>query len=145
MYGFFGTVMQRRIELAWKTADTYRLGRKGEIESMFKTFPELASRILTHVIIPIVIEEAVTGLPTEDKRGLGTRAATALFGGLAQSILYVRDVGYAMMHHKEPQMGMIGTPFHDIEALISDVGEGKHMFTGPHAGKLVGDAITVLG
>jgi len=145
LFGFFGTVLQRRIEIAHLMADTYRLGKQGEINSAARNIPKLLTDIMVYVVIPTWIEEKVTGLTTDDKRGWGQHL---LFGGamgMASSFLYVRDIVHSWVSGQEPGVGLISSPLHDITRLAKDVAKGKKVFTKEQAGKTVGDALTVFG
>lgn len=145
IYGFMGTIMQRRIEIAHVIADQYRDVKAGEFTEAFRKAPDLAGRIVTHVILPIAIEEMVTGLTTDDRRGWGEHIATALFDGLARSALYLRDITYSLMGSHAPSAGLMTGPIDDARKVIEDLKKGKHAFTGPAAGKFVGDTMTALG
>lgn len=145
IYGFFGTVMQRRIELAHAINDAYQLGKGGEIAGVAKAMPDITARTFAYVIWPTLVEEWVTGLTTEDKRGWGTHAFTAAAGGLASSVLYLRDITHSLLHGYDPGVGLLSSPLHDIKNLVNDVKKGKKMFSKENAGKLVGDFTTVFG
>ena len=145
IYGFMGTIMQRRIEIAHVIADQYRDVKDAEFKDAFKKVPDLAARIVTHVILPIAIEEGVTGLTTDDRRGYGEHVAIALFDGLARSALYIRDIAYSLMGSHAPSAGLLTGPVDDARKVIEDMKHGKQMFNGARAGKFVGDTMTALG
>ncbi len=144
-YGFFGTIMQRRIELAHDVADMYRLGKEGEFKKAMSMLPEFTKDFVTHVVLPIAIEEWVTSQVTEDKRGLGQKAWEIPLQGLAASIPYLRDFIHAAITGHKPEMGLLNTPFVDGAKIIEDVKAGKKMFSREHAGRLVEDAVTFAG
>jgi Large polyvalent protein associated domain 22 len=145
IYGFMGTIMQRRIEIVHVIADQYRDVKAGEFKDAFNKVPDLAGRIVTHVILPIAIEEMVTGLTTDDRRGWGEHTAVAMFDGLARSALYVRDIAYSLMGSHAPSAGLMTGIVDDARRVVEDVKKGKHILTGPNAGKFVGDTMTALG
>lgn len=145
IYGFFGTVMQRRIELAHVINDTYKLGRDGEISEAAKNFPDILSKTFTYVIWPTLVEEAVTGLTTDDRRGWGAHALSAATLGLSSSVLYLRDFVHGLTHGHDPGVGLISSPLHDIANLGRDIAKGKQALSPQHAGKLVQDTITAFG
>jgi hypothetical protein len=88
VYGFFGTAMQRRIEIAHQLNDTYGLVKEGEINKAARTVPGIAADVFTYVVWPTIVEEWVTGLNTDDRRGWGTHLVSGAFMGLSSSVLY---------------------------------------------------------
>lgn len=145
IYGFFGTVMQRRIELAHAINDAYKLGREGEIRAAAKQVPSIAAQVMTYVIWPTLVEEYVSGLTTEDRKGWGHHIIKGALLGLSSPVLYLRDVTHGLVTGKDPGAGLISSPLHDVGNLMRDLGRGKKMFSKEHAGKLVQDTVTVFG
>jgi len=145
LYGFFGTMMQRRIELAYQMNDIYKLGREGEIKQAAANVPTLLTNVFTYVIWPTLVEEWVTGLNQDDRRGFGQRLLSASSLGIASSFLYLRDIVHGIATSHEPSVGLISGALHDVNNLFRDVAKGKQMFSKEHAGKTVQDAITVFG
>ncbi len=145
VYGFFGTAMQRRIEIAHKMNDTYQLGKEGAIKEAAKQVPGLAADIFTYVIWPTIVEEWVTGLTTDDRRGWGTHIVAGTFMGLSSSVLYLRDLAHAVITGHDPGVGLLSSPLHDVANLARDISHGKEAFSKQRAGKTIGDTLTVLG
>jgi hypothetical protein len=145
VYGFFGTAMQRRIEIAHQLNDTYQLGKEGEIKAAASNIPKLTRDIMTYVIWPTAVEEWVTGLNQDDRRGWGRRAIDAGTMGIASSVLYLRDLVHAFTTGQDPGAGLISSPLHDLANTVRDIRKGKEAFNRQHAGKTVGDILTVLG
>lgn len=145
VYGFFGTAMQRRIEIAHQLNDTYQLGREGEIKAAAANIPKIATDIMTYVIWPTAVEEWVTGLNQDDKRGAGQRLLSAGTMGIASSVLYLRDLVHAFTTGQEPGVGLLSSPLHDMANAVRDVKKGREAFNRAHAGKTVGDVLTVFG
>lgn len=145
LYGFFGTMMQRRIQLAHELNDMYQLGKQGELKEAASKMPGFAARTFAFIIFPTLVEEEVTGIGTDDKRGLGQRLAVGAVTGFTSSFPYLRDLAWPLMHGHKPEIGLSGSPLGDIEKLIQDVKKGKKMFSKEHAGKSVEDMVTALG
>lgn len=145
VYGFFGTAMQRRIEIAHTLNDTYKLGKEGEIKAAAANIPKLTTDIMTYVIWPTIVEEWVTGLNTEDKRGWGAHLISGASMGLASSVLYLRDLVHAFSTGHDPGVGLLSSPLHDLANVVRDVRRGKEAFNRQHAGKTVGDVLTIFG
>lgn len=145
VYGFFGTAMQRRIEIAYQLNDMYQLGKAGEIKAAAAKIPQLTRDIMTYVIWPTAVEEWVTGLNQDDRRGWGRRAIDAGTMGIASSVLYLRDLVHAFTTGQDPGAGLITSPLHDLANTVRDIRKGKEAFNRQHAGKTVGDILTVLG
>src|SRR6185437_766555 len=82
VYGFFGTAMQRRIEIAHDLSDTFKLAKEGEIKSAAANIPSILADVMAYVVWPTIVEEAVTGLTTDDHRGFATHLASASLLGL---------------------------------------------------------------
>lgn len=145
LYGFFGTQMQRRVEIAYQLNDMYKLGRDAELRQAMGRVPKLTSYVLAYVVLPTMIEEWVTGLNEEDRRGWGQRVLSGTTGGVASSFVYIRDLVHAFRTGQEPSVGLIGGPLHDVSNVVRDLEQGKRMFSKEHAGKMVGDTLTLLG
>lgn len=145
VYGFFGTVMQRRIELAHQANDIYKLGREGEISKAASNAPKLFKDFLTYVVVPTAIEEYVTGLTTDDREGFGTHMAKAAVKGTASSFLYLRDLAYAFTTGHDPSVGLLSSPLHDAQKSINDITKGRAALNRTHAGKTVQDFVTTFG
>jgi hypothetical protein len=145
VYGFFGTAMQRRIEIAHQLNDAYHLVGEGEIGKAARTVPGIAADVFTYVIWPTIVEEWVTGLSTDDRRGWGTHLIAGTFMGLSSSVLYLRDLMHAFVTGQDPGVGLISSPLHDMTNMLRDFKRGKEAMNKQHAGKTVGDTLTVLG
>jgi hypothetical protein len=149
VYGFFGTVMQRRIELMHQANDIYQLGREGEIKAAAKNMPKLLKNFMTYAVLPTLIEEAVTGMTTEDRRGWGTHLLAGATMGMASSVLYLRDLVYGLTTGHDPGAGLISSAMHDMANVARDtrsaVSDPKKFFTKEHAGKTIEDGLTLFG
>jgi len=144
IYGFFGTNMQRRIEIAHDINDAYKLGKQGEIGAAAKAVPQIMSSIFTYVIWPGIVEEAVTSQFTDDKRGALAHALAFTLGTAASTFIGIRDLMYGLTHGQDPQAGLMSSPLHDVSNLIRDA-KKNHPLDKQNAGKLVEDAVTVFG
>jgi hypothetical protein len=145
VYGFFGTVMQRRIELAHTLNDIHQLGKAGEITAAAKQMPKLLTDFMTYVVLPTAIEEWVTSLTTEDREGWGTYLGKASIKGIASSFLYFRDIIHAFTTGQEPGVGLLSSPLHDLAKAYKDTTKLSKMFSRERAGKTVEDLLTVVG
>jgi hypothetical protein len=144
IYGFFGTNMQRRIELAHDVNDAYKLGRQGEIAAAAKAVPQIMSSIFTYVIWPGLVEEAVTSQFTDDKRGALAHALSFTLGTAASTFIGIRDFVYGLTHGQDAQVGLMSNPLHDAGNLLKDVKKNRPL-NKQNAGKLVEDAVTLFG
>jgi hypothetical protein len=145
VYGFFGTAMQRRIELAHEINDTYKLGREGELKQAAKNVPSLLNNFMAYVVVPTLIEEAVTGLTTEDRRGWGMYMLAGATMGLSSSVLYLRDLMYGLTTGHDPGAGLISSAMHDVANVARDIRRGTGAIDKQHAGKTVEDTLTMFG
>jgi hypothetical protein len=136
LYGFFGTAMQRRIELAQDIHDTFGLAKQGELNKAAANIPSLMTDVMTYVIWPTLVEEGVTGLTTDDKRGWGEHIAAATLLGLSSSVLYARDIVNGV--------GLISSPLHDVVKAVKD-DTRKDALTRQRMGRTIGDTLTALG
>jgi len=145
VYGFFGTVMQRRIELVHQANDAWKLGREGEIRAAAAKMPQLFKDFMTYVVVPTAIEEYVTGLSTDNREGYGTHIAKAAIKGTAASFLYLRDLAYAATSGHDPSVGLATSVAADTEKSIRAAMKGRGAFNKEHAGKTVQDFLTTFG
>lgn len=144
LYGFMGTNMQRRIEIIHDVNDWYKLGRQGDIGRAAKMTPAILSSLAVYVVWTGLVEELVSSQFTQDKRGLGAKAATFLFGTVAQTIIGLRDIAYDLKSGNEG-VGLFGTPIHHLQHLKRDALEKKDPLGREHAGQLVEDFCSTLG
>jgi len=145
VYGFFGTAMQRRIEIAHQLNDAYHLVGDGEIKSAASKVPGITADVFTYVIWPTIVEEWVTGLTTDDRRGWGTHLAAGAFMGLSSSVLYLRDLMHAFVTGQDPSVGLLSTPLHDANNMLRQFKKGRTALDRKNAGKTIGDTLTVFG
>ena len=143
VYGFFGTLMQRRIEMAHKMNDLYQLGKEGEINKAAKTFASLTADFVTYVIWPTAVEEWVTGQTTEDRRGWGAHLLSAATMGAFMTIPYIRDLVHGAIEGKAPDVGMAAAMFHDFGNAARTLMKGRDAFTKENAGKAVQRMLTL--
>lgn len=143
LYGFMGTSMQRRIEIFHDLNDAYKLGMGGDIRAAGGKLPGILSSLGVYVLWTGIVEEGVAGQFTDDRRGLGTKALTFLFGTVAQSVIGLRDLVHDVATGEE-SVGLGSTPLHHVNNLIRDA--TKHRpFDRDHAGKLIQDGLTEIG
>jgi hypothetical protein len=145
VYGFFGTVMQRRIETLQKMNDIYQLGKEKEIAAARKQLPSLFWNVMHYWVIPTMIEEWVTSQTTENKEGWGEYLAKASVRGAASSFIYLRDIVYAITTHHDPSFGLASSPVHDFQKTYTDMTKGTQAINREHAGKTVQDFLTAFG
>lgn len=145
IYGFFGTNMQRRVELAHAINDAYKMGREGEIAAAAKKMPDILAQTMVYVVWPTLVEEWVTGMTTDDRRGWGEHLLTGAAMGLGSTIIYLRDIIHATVTGHDPGVGLVSSLLHDFNNAIRDLKHGKKAFDKQHAGKTVQDLITVYG
>lgn len=145
LYGFFSTQMQRRAEIAFMTNDTYKLVKEGELKAAASNVPKLTALTFAAVIWPTIVEEYVTGIGTDDRRGWGTRAFMATLGGVASSFLYFRDFIHGAVTGQEPSIGMATTPAHDFSNAFKETLHPVKSMDRNHAAKTISDFMTVFG
>ncbi len=145
VYGFMGTRMQRMIEIGHQLNDIHQLRKEKELNEAFKRAPKLLGDLMTFAVWPIIVEEAVVGLGTEDRRTALQRLASGLTLGMSSSVLYLRDLVHGLTAGHEPGVGLLSSAGHDTATAVKDLLKGKEAFSKQHAGKTVGDILTLLG
>src|SRR5882724_9074127 len=145
VYGFMGTRMQRMIEIGHQLNDIHQLGKEVELKAAAKRVPKLLGDLMTFAVWPIMVEEAVVGLGTEDRRTGLQRLASGLTLGMSSSVLYLRDLMHGLTSGHEPGVGLLSSAGHDTATAVKDLLKGKEAFSKQHAGKTVADILTLLG
>ncbi len=145
VYGFMGNRMQRMIEIGHQLNDIHQLGKEVELKAAVKRVPKLLGDLMTFAIWPIMVEELVVGLGTEDRRTLGQQAASWITLGMSSSVLYMRDFIHGLTSGHEPGVGLLSSAGHDAATAVKDLLKGKEAFSKQHAGKTVADILTLLG
>lgn len=144
LYGFFGTNMQRRIEIMHDFNDAWKLGREGEIKAAAKMMPKVLGDIMTYVVWVGVVEEAVAHQFSDDKHGALYHSLAFTIGTLASTFIGLRDLAYGLTHGRDPGTGLISSPLHDIANVVRNVQKDRPL-SKEHAGKFVEDGITLFG
>jgi len=137
--------MQRMIEIGHQLNDIHQLGKEAELKAAAKRVPKLLGDLMTFAIWPIIVEELVTAINTEDHRTGGQRLASWITLGMSSSVLYLRDLMHGLTSGHEPGVGMLSSAAHDTTTAIKDLLKGKEAFSKQHAGKTVTDILTLLG
>lgn len=145
VYGFFGTAMQRRIETVHKLNDAWELGKDRQIGAATKKARSALADFMTYAIWPTIVEEVVQGLGTDDHRTIGSRLISGVTMGMASSVLYLRDLIHGAVSGHEPGLGLASSALHDVGEVFRDAGRGTDALSKAHAGKTVGDFLTVFG
>jgi len=145
VYGFMGTRMQRMIEIGHQLNDIYDLGKEKELNEAFKRAPKLLGDLMTFAVWPIIVEEAVVGLGTEDRQTVLQRLGGGITLGMSSSVLYLRDFIHGLTSGHEPGVGLLSSAGHDAATAVKDLMKGKEAFSKQHAGKTVADILTLLG
>jgi len=147
LYHFFGTMLQNRMEIAFKLNDMYNLGARGDLKRAAAILPALVADVFAYVVWPTAVEEYVTGLGRDDRRGLGQRLAWATAGGLANSVIYARDIVHALEYGVSQEGGLldsVGEPLHKAwRDTVGHYEKGKPIFTRQYAGNLIQDFINL--
>lgn len=146
LYGFFGTLMNRRIEMAYKAADIVGNVKEGEITQAAKNTAALLNQFFFYIVVPTMIEEYVTSIGTDDHRGLGQRLLSGATAGVGSSVIYLRDFTHAMAHGEQaPGVGLLSSVYNEFHKLSRDIHKGREAFSRANAAKTVRDFLTVFG
>jgi len=149
LYHFFGTALQNRMEIAFKLNDMYQLGREGELRQAAKILPLVVADTFAYVVLPTAIEEYVTGLGRDDRRGWAQRLAWATAGGLANSVIYARDIVHALEYGVDSGGGLLQSALQPMQQATKDLENAisgkKKLYNAKFAGNLIQDVINVGG
>lgn len=145
VYGFMGNRLQRMIETAHTANDIYQLGKEGEIKQAAALAPKFLLDVMTYAIWPIIVEEAVMAMNTDDRRSTGAKIASGITIGMSSSILWIRDIIHGLASDHDPGVGLLSSAAHDLANAVRDLKKGKEAWNRQHAGKTVGDLLTLLG
>jgi hypothetical protein len=145
LYGFMGTSMQRRIEMAHDINDAWKLGKSGDISGAANLVPRVVSAAMVYMVWTGLVEAIVEHESTDDKRSLGQKMIAGTFGTVAQSVIGLRDLMDDLLHDRESTGGLLTAPIHDLIHFKKGVFNENHPLAKQHAGKLVQDGITSIG
>jgi hypothetical protein len=123
LYGFFSHMQQRQYELTWKAKDMLRdtFGKgSGDAEMATRHAPDLLKGLMSYVIFPAAVEELVTPYLDSEKDSWGKKAAKSLAFGISSSTIGIRDVVRAIIDHRDPQAGLVGTGYKAFTDLQRD-------------------------
>lgn len=145
LYGFFGNQLQRRVEIAWDMAKATRSIKAGEIGQGMKLVPKITGDVFAYVILPSLIEEAITSQLSDDHKGLIQRGAETIINGMASSFIGIRDLVHGVTSGHEPSVGLISAIMHDSANTYHDLARGRQMFNKEHMGNTIQHTVTFLG
>lgn len=144
LYGFFGTMMQRRVELAWKLNDAYKLGREGEIIKAMKTVPGITALAFTSLIWPTLVHSWVNSIGSDDHRTAMQRVWEEGWYGFTSSFLFLRDFG-TVGQGEEPSVGLASSVMRDIAEGAGVLAHPEKSFDRMHAARSVQKLLTAIG
>ena len=139
LYGFFGTMMQNRMDLAYEVNDTWKLMENRKMTEAAKMIPLIVADTFAYVIWPTFIEELVTGFWTDDHRGWGQRLAWGTAAGLASSVIYARDLVHTLEYGVDGGGGMLGSALQPLRQITGDVADGKQTLSRQRSGRIIQD------
>ena len=147
LYHFFGTMLQNRMEIAFKLNDMYNLGRQAELRRAAAILPAVVADVFAYVVWPTAVEEYVTGLGRDDRRGWGQRLFWASAGGLANSAIYARDIVHALEYGVNQEGGLADSALQPLQQAWRDVDTAikgkKQIYNAKYAGNLIQDIINL--
>jgi len=158
IYHFWGTMLQNRIDMAFRLNDMYKDSMEymesggrdfDKLKTIYGMVPVIAADVFAYVIWPAMVEEYVTGLWRDDRRGFGERLGWYVLGGLANSVLYARDIWMSLEQGRD-QAGLFTGALKPLHETIRDIAEfekkGMGAFNNPKfAGNLIRDLIHLGG
>ena len=125
----------------------YRLGREGELRQAANILPVLMADVFCYTVMPTVIEEVVTGLGREDRRGWGQRLLWGTFGGLANAVPYARDIVHSLEYGVDQGGGLASSAIQPMQQAVRDVQQAlegkKNIYNAKYAGNLIQDIINL--
>jgi hypothetical protein len=145
VYGFMGERFQRMVETMHKVNDTYDLVKDGELRKASDKVPGIMADYLTYMVSVGLWEEAATYALTEDHKSGGARLFELMFGNIASSLVYIRDMYHAMQTGQSPSIGMLPSAIADLQGPVKDIMKGRDAINRQNAGKTVKDFMTAVG
>jgi hypothetical protein len=156
VYHFWGTMLQNRIEMAEHLHDMYKdsmdymeAGGKDfdKLKAVYGMLPVIGADIFAYVIWPAMVEEWVTGLWHDERRGFGERLGWYVMGGLANSVLYARDI-YQSLETGRDSAGLFTGALRPLHETLHEIKEfekrGMGAFHNPKfAGNLIRDLVNL--
>lgn len=145
LYGFFGTMMQNRMELAFQVNDTWKLVKQNQLKEAAKRLPIITAMTMAYVVWPTVVEEYVTGLWTDDRRGWLQHIAWATASGLANSTIGARDLVHMLEYGNTGEGGLLDAAVEPFQRMVNDAHKGKQLFSRQYGGNLISDILNMTG
>jgi hypothetical protein len=147
LYHFFGTMLQNRVDAGFQFNKMYRLGKEGELKRAAAILPGVMADVFAYVVMPTAIEEYVTGLGRDDRRGWVQRLSWATVGGLANAVPYARDIVHALEYGVNQEGGLADSAIEPLQQSLRDISqaiEGKQqIYSAKFAGNLIQDIINL--
>lgn len=145
VYGFMGERFQRMVETVHKINDTYDLVKDRELSQATSKVPGIFADYLTYMASVGVWEEAATYALSEDHKSTGMRLFDVMFGNIASSLVYIRDMYHAMQTGQAPGIGLLPSAIADLQSPVRDIMKGRDVINRQNAGKTVKDFMTSVG
>lgn len=152
VYGFMGERLQRMIETTQKINDTYGMVKDGQLKQATRQLPGILADYATYMVSVGLWEEAATAALSGDHESGGYRLFKLMFGNIASSLVYLRDMYHAVESGQSPSMGMLPSaagdlvsPFRDVHTALDDAKKGRSVINKQHAGKYIHDLMSAVG
>lgn len=136
--------MNRQYEMVWKSGEMLDLVKQGDKAEAMKQVKGRTAELWAYVLAPAIIEELVSPLSNDEHESWGVKAAKGLTFTLGASWIGIRDLANAVLHGRDPALGLSTTALKSVTDVFRDLAKDKPL-SKAHAGKLVKDATTLLG
>jgi hypothetical protein len=121
LYGFFNHMLQKQYEMAWRTKEAGKSFKKGEHAEALKQISKVALGLVSFVIVPAAVEEAITPYTNEEKDSWGTMAVKSIGRELSASWIGVRDLVQAAIGEHPSTPGLFSAVGKSLQDVYSDI------------------------
>jgi len=147
LYGFFSHMLNRQFEMAWQASDAFKGVKKGDLTDLNKYKGQLVAGFFSYIILPALIEEAVTPLTNDEHESWAAWGAKTLAKGISSSWPVIRDLAdFALSgQRREPSAGLLTASYKAVSDAARDLGKPNQMFTKQHAGQTIQHLMVATG
>ena len=148
VYTFFNDIVNRQMEMAWRSGEMLRDRREeGGWEAAKTHVPAITASLFAAVIAPAIIEEFVSpsGGPNSKDEGLGTKIVKDGFYTLSSGLPGVREFVHGLLSGTDATpAGLWKTAATNVQNVYRDVFTKKQPLSQLHAQRMIKDAAGLL-
>jgi hypothetical protein len=148
VYNFYNHMMNKNMEIIWRSQEALQLRRAGDFDAAKERFQPVIGQIFAYQVFPALIGGMVGSLflggKGEKDKSWTQWGVESMAHNISANFIGVRDVVDAMLHKSDPQVGLLSTAAKEFTSTYRDFTK-DHPLSAEHRGRLVQDSLGLTG